>query len=152
MANILTDVNRATWKTQARIKLTGKDDSALLPDATLNAFVDQAERAVKAKFADQSVTWAAVLAAGGDGKENLIDATLSQLCGILVTPIRNMIAKSEKFADMAETKDIDWAKMENDYLAEVESFLGSITGYTAGVPLRASLVSPETAMWEDLTE
>ena len=146
MADIITTGNRSDWKTQARIKLTGRDDSTLLPDATLTSFVEEAERNIKKKVTD----WATIIATASDNKENLIDAAIAYLCGILVRPLRAVIAKVEKAGDMQDTYDIDFNVLEESLIAQVESYLSNITTYTAQVVTRVGVIT-NTAIWESLS-
>lgn len=142
MADILTTANRSTWKTQARIKLVGENSAFLLPDETLEAFIDQAERAIKTKISD----WASLTS---DDKENLIDAAICYLCGILVPAIRNIMAKTEKVGETSITRDLDFNKLESDLYAESHAFCEAISTYSFTPTCGAGVISPTTPMFED---
>ena len=142
VVNILTIANRSNWKTQARIKLVGEDSAALLPDATVEAFVGQAERAIKAKIKN----WVALT---GNDKENLIDAVLCYLCAILVPPVRNIMAKTEKVGETSVTRDLDFAKLEADLYAESGAFCQAISTYSYTSGYGVDVISPTTPMFEE---
>ncbi|OPY03574.1 MAG: hypothetical protein A4E60_00239 [Syntrophorhabdus sp. PtaB.Bin047] len=141
-ASILTTANRSNWKTQARIKLVGEDSAVLLPDATVEAFVDQAERAIKGKVTD----WASLT---GDNKENLIDAALSYLCALLVPAIRNIMARTEKVGETSITRDLDFNKLEADLYGESGAFCQAISTYSCMPAHGADVISPTTPMFEE---
>lgn len=141
-ASILTTANRSNWKTQARIKLVGEDSAVLLPDTTVEAFVDQAERAIKGKVTG----WASL---AGDDKENLIDAALSYLCALLVPAVRNVMAKTEKVGETSITRDLDFNKLESDLYGESGAFCQAISIYSYAPAYGADVVSPITPMFEE---
>ncbi len=150
MATIITTANRSTYKTEARLKLIGRDDDTVLPDATVNAFIEQVERDISKRLVGGGTTTALVLAAGGDDKENLIDAAISLLCATLVNGLRHVLPKIEKMDVMGKTYDIDWEEKVNSLRGEVDIFLGNIALYTYPTPVRCGVISPENEMWTEL--
>lgn len=154
MPDILTTLNRSTWKTEVRIKLIGKDDSTVIPDATLTSLVDMAERLLKKKI----TTWATVLATGGDNKEYLIDAAVSQLCAMLCTPLRNQVPISTTDGDTQimsshTTKmSVDWNKLETSLYGEVSAYLSLISTFSSITVTRVGVITRDPAMFEDLND
>jgi len=152
MADIITIGNRSAWKTECRVKLIGKNDANVLPEDTLTALLDRAERLIKKKVTN----WSTILSGGGDDKEYLIDAAISQLCAMLCTPLRNQIPISENYgntqtvSDYTVRKDIDWDKLETDLYGEVNMFLSQISAFSATTVTRAGVISRDPAMFEDL--
>lgn len=150
-AIIITTGNRTGWETEARLKLIGSNDTTTLPSATLSAFILQAERNLSLKVVAGGSTVAAILAAGGDDKEFLIDAAISLLCSMLCKGLKVIIAKSERAVDFSETRDLDFDKLQTDLMGEVDVALGQVTTYTAPVASRVGVISRSPAMWEDLS-
>jgi len=124
----LSDIldKRAEWHSQCRVKLLGEDNSNTIADTTLDFWSDLAERLIKAKATD----WATLLTAGGNDKEYLIDATISMLCAMYVTPLKNQMATDIKVGEIAVKKELDFDSMELDFYGEVEFLLGKISTYT----------------------
>jgi hypothetical protein len=147
-AVIITTGNRSTWKTQSRIKLTGRDDATLLPDTTLEAFVDEAEREIKDKLAAGGISNYATLT--GDDKERMIDAAIACNCSKLVRPLRAVMAKIEKTKDMQDTYDIDFDAMQADLTAQVEMYLSEITTYSTSMVVTRAGVICDTSPYESL--
>jgi hypothetical protein len=144
---IITSNNRSNWATQCRVKLLGMDDDSTLPDETLEALIGQAERVVKKKV----VNWSSVMTAGGDEKEALIDGSISMLCALLVQPLRNLIGKSEKLADVSVTRDLDFDSLSASLYGEVEDAFSDIAGYVvSGMPV-ASVINRIPSVWDDLS-
>lgn len=143
MADIITTGNRSGWKTEARVRLLGSDDSATLPDATLSVFLDEVERSIKAKVTD----WASLT---GNDKEYLITAAICLLCSKLAPTMPILVPKIEKATDFSETREIDWKDVEARLISEADVFVSDISTYTPVVVTRAAVISPSTAMWEDL--
>lgn len=141
-ASILTTANRSAWKTQARIKLVGEDSATLLPDTTVEAFIDQAERYIKTKLTDYATL-------AGDDKENLIDAVLCYLCAMLVPAVRNIMAKTEKVGETSITRDLDFDKLESDLYAESDVYCQSVSTYSYTPTCGVDVISPTEPMFED---
>lgn len=145
MSDILS--YRNIWYSQARIKLLGKDNSTLIPDVTLDFWVELAERLIKLKVP----TYATIISTGGNNKEFLIDATISQLCAMFVTPLRNIIATEVKVGEISEKKNINFDKLEADLYNEVEFFLSQLTtGYTAITGITRTGKIENTAMFDNI--
>jgi len=138
--------------TQARIKLLGKNDTTLIPETTLTAMLPIAERQIKKKV----INWATILSGGGDDKEFLIDATISQLCAMLCKPMRNVIPIQETYgntqtvSDYTIRKDIDWGRLEADLYSEVDMLLSNISTFEMSTITRVGVISRDPAIFEDL--
>jgi len=141
-ATILTTANRSNWKTQARIKLVGEDSIALLPETTVEAFVDEAERAVKAKISDHATLT-------GDDKESLIDAAICYLCALLVPAVRNIMAKTQRIGEISVTLDLNFDKLEGDLYAASGLHCQAISTYSYAPSFGIDVISPTTPMFED---
>lgn len=140
MADIIKTGNRANWISQGRIKLIGEDSANILPDTFFNTWVETADRLMKKRVTN----WSTVLSGGGDDKEFLIDAAICYLCGMLVTPLRNLVATDEKIGDLAVKKSLDFEKLEADLYGEVDALLSYISTYTATTVSRCGVISQPT--------
>jgi hypothetical protein len=143
MADILTTATKATWMTKARVILLGSDDSTTLPEATLNVFVDDVERDLKAKVTD----WATLTE---DNLAHLVSAAVCALCAKLAPSMPILVPKIEKAIDFSETRDMNWQDVEARLLGEADVYLNNISTYTPAVVVRAAVITPSTAMWETL--
>jgi hypothetical protein len=138
---------RTEWYSQVRVRLLGSDNTNIISDDTLDYYADLAERLIKTRVP----TWSAIITNGGDNKEYLIDATVSQLGAIFVTPLRNLIPTNKRVADIAVQKKIDFDKMETDLIGEIDMFLNMISTLTPLTVKRVGVIT-NTPIYEDLEE